>query len=63
MFILFRPTDAKWWHFRALSMAYHTGLAHHLSSSLALRSERQSARMSKIKDGGLEQYDAQRSEV
>ena len=33
----------------------HTGATHH-SGTLALSPERQSARMSKIKNGGLHQY-------
>ena len=43
------------------SVQDHTGLTHHFinfwhSGSLALRTERQRARMSKIKNGGLDQY-------
>ena len=47
------------------SVQGHTGLTHHFfnfwhSGALALSPERQSARMSKIKNGGLDQYDSQR---
>ena len=43
----------------------HTGLTHHFfnfwhSGSLALRTERQRARMSKIKNDGLDQYGPER---
>ena len=46
------------------SVQGHTGLTHTLyfrhSSTLALSPERQSARMSKIKKSGLDQYGAER---
>ena len=46
------------------SIQRHTGLTHHFLifdiRALALSSERQRARMSKIKNGGLDQYGPER---
>ena len=58
-------TDRLWW-LAALGMGFtlcHPGLTYIFnfwhSGTLALRTERQSARMSKIKNGGLDQYGAE----
>ena len=61
----FYPSETQWPQIVTLqSVEHHTGLAHHLWF-FDIWAARQSAQMSKIKDGGLDQYEygAQRSEV
>ena len=61
MYVIY-PPETQWPQMVTLqSVEHHTGLAHHLW--FLTFGQRASAQMSKIKDGGLVQYGAQRSDV
>ena len=61
----FKPSDDRWLHFNAIKviLVYPTIFNFWHSGTLALRTERQSARMSKIKNGGVDQYGPDDDEI